>query len=89
MTGDQEGNPPRAASDLPSAATGPDAGGGEYMVTIYPADRPAEVMRAWAALPDGVGFAEAFGDVDVTLVFRPVGALASAWEPGGTTSTTG
>ncbi len=44
-------------------------------ITIHPADRPAELLRAWAALPDGVGFAEAFGDVDVTLVFRPVGEL--------------
>ncbi len=58
-------------------------------ITIRPADRPAEVLRAWAALPDGVGFAEAFGDVDVTLVFRPVGELTSSWEPGGTTSMPG
>ncbi len=41
-------------------------------VTIHPTDRPADVLRAWALLPDGVGFAEAFGDVEVTLVFRPV-----------------
>ncbi|WP_239345319.1 hypothetical protein [Frankia sp. CIT1] len=52
-------------------------GGGEYTVTIYPADRPADVARAWAALPDGVGFAEACGDVDVTLVFRPMDNLVS------------
>ncbi|WP_239336788.1 MULTISPECIES: hypothetical protein [unclassified Frankia] len=49
--------------------------GGNCTVTIHPADRPADVLRAWAALPDGVGFAEAFGDVEVTLVFRPVGDL--------------
>ncbi|WP_322750195.1 MULTISPECIES: hypothetical protein [unclassified Frankia] len=58
-------------------------------ITIRPADRPAEVLRAWAALPDGVGFTEALGDVDVTLVFRPVAELASSWEPGETTSVPG
>ncbi len=67
--------------------------GGEYTVTICPADRPADVARAWAALPDGVGFAEAFGDVDVTLVFRPAGELTSSWtsswEADGTTSKPG
>ncbi|WP_322756655.1 hypothetical protein [Frankia sp. Cas3] len=63
--------------------------GDGYTITIHPADRPAEVLRAWAALPDGVGFAEAFGDVDVTLVFRPVAELASSWEPGETTSVPG
>ncbi|WP_322756429.1 hypothetical protein [Frankia sp. Cas3] len=56
----------------------------QYTVTIHPVDRPADVMRAWAALPDGVGFAEALGDVEVTLVFRPVGALLPPWEPDGT-----
>ncbi|WP_239376922.1 MULTISPECIES: hypothetical protein [unclassified Frankia] len=64
-------------------------GGGEYAVTIHPADRPVDVARAWAALPAGVGFAEAFGDVDVTLVFRPVGELVSPWEPGESTSVAG
>ncbi|WP_239374517.1 hypothetical protein [Frankia sp. Cj5] len=58
-------------------------------ITIRPADRPVEVLRAWAALPDGVGFAEAFGDVDVTLVFRPAGELTSSWEADGTTSKPG
>ncbi|WP_322749019.1 MULTISPECIES: hypothetical protein [unclassified Frankia] len=33
-------------------------------------------------LPDEVGFAEAFGDVDVTLVFRPVAELDPPWAPG-------
>ncbi len=55
----------------------------EYTVTIHPVDGPADVMRAWAALPDGVGFAEALGDVEVTLVFRPVGALLPPREPDG------
>ncbi|WP_322756788.1 hypothetical protein [Frankia sp. Cas3] len=59
-------------------------GSEEYTVTIHPVDGPADVMRAWAALPDGVGFAEALGDVEVTLVFRPVGALLPPWESGGT-----
>ncbi len=63
--------------------------GDECAVTICPADRPADVMRAWASLPDGVGFVEAFGDVEVTLVFRSVGELVSSWEPGGTTSVPG
>ncbi|WP_322751210.1 MULTISPECIES: hypothetical protein [unclassified Frankia] len=57
--------------------------GGACSITIHPADRPVEVMRAWASLPDGVGFAEAFGDVDVTLVFRPVGELVPSRERDG------
>ncbi|WP_239341684.1 hypothetical protein [Frankia sp. CiP3] len=52
-------------------------------ITIRPADRPVDVMRAWASLPDGVGFAEAFGDVEVTLVFRPVGELMLVRESAG------
>ncbi len=46
-------------------------------ITIYPDARPVDVMRAWAALPDGLGFAEAFGDVEVTLVFRPVDGVVA------------
>ncbi|WP_250291439.1 hypothetical protein [Frankia sp. CiP1_Cm_nod1] len=65
--------------------TGPDPDDGACTVTIYPADRPADVMRAWAALPDGLGFAEAFGDVEVILVFRPLDRLLSG-EPTGTSS---
>ncbi|WP_131769731.1 hypothetical protein [Candidatus Protofrankia californiensis] len=56
---------------------------GDYAVTIYPADRPADVMQAWASLPDKVGFAEALGDVEVTLVFRPVGELVPPRESDG------
>ncbi|WP_268760600.1 hypothetical protein [Protofrankia coriariae] len=40
-----------------------------------------DVMRAWAALPDGLGFAEAFGDVEVILVFRPFDRLLSGELP--------
>ncbi|WP_131784182.1 hypothetical protein [Protofrankia symbiont of Coriaria ruscifolia] len=83
MTGDRACDPLGAASGRSSPATGPDAGRGDFTVTIYPADRPADVMRAWAALPDGLGFAEAFGDVEVTLVFRPAGNRMSSWEPNG------
>ncbi|WP_162233284.1 hypothetical protein [Protofrankia sp. BMG5.30] len=42
-----------------------------------------DVLDAWAALPDGVGFADAFGDVEVTLVFRPLGDLLPPGPPGG------
>jgi uncharacterized repeat protein (TIGR03917 family) len=51
------------------------ASGNTYTITIRPADRPEAVMRAWTALPTGVGFAEAFGDMDITLVFRSVNDL--------------
>ncbi len=54
-------------------------GGEDCAITIYPDTHPADVMRAWESLPDGVGFVEAFGDVEVTLVFRPVGDLVDAW----------
>ncbi|SBW17034.1 hypothetical protein FDG2_0037 [Candidatus Protofrankia californiensis] len=63
--------------------------GDAYTLTVFPADRPADVLRAWAVLPDGVGFAEAFGDVEVTLVFRPLGDLVSSWQPDGPPSVPG
>ncbi|ONH34044.1 MULTISPECIES: hypothetical protein [Protofrankia] len=48
------------------------AGAGEYAVTVPPAARPADLLRMWATLPDDVRFVEAFGDVEVTLLFQPV-----------------
>ncbi|KLL09568.1 hypothetical protein [Protofrankia coriariae] len=59
------------------------AHGDIHAITIFPADRPVDVLDAWAALPDGVGFADAFGDVEVTLVFRPLGDLLPPGPPGG------
>ncbi|WP_131747696.1 hypothetical protein [Frankia sp. Cppng1_Ct_nod] len=41
-----------------------------WAMTIRPDARPADLISAWASLPEGMHFVEAFGDVEVTLVFR-------------------
>jgi uncharacterized repeat protein (TIGR03917 family) len=45
---------------------------GDREVTIRPGADRADVSSAMATLPVAALFAEAFGDVDVTLVFRAV-----------------
>ncbi len=89
MIGDGPSDPPRCGPGRAEAADRPDSVPGDYTVTIHPTDRPADVMRAWAMLPDGVGFAEAFGDVEVTLVFRSADEVNPPWEPSGTSSAPG
>jgi uncharacterized repeat protein (TIGR03917 family) len=45
---------------------------GDREITIRPGADPADVSSAMTTLPVASFFTEAFGDVDVTLVFRTV-----------------
>ncbi|WP_139342163.1 hypothetical protein [Protofrankia sp. BMG5.30] len=89
MTSGSDCDPPRSNHGCTSSEARADVASGDYAVTIRPADRPTDVMRAWASLPDEVGFAEAFGDVEVTLVFRYVDELVPPQEPNGWPPTPG
>ncbi|SBW21951.1 hypothetical protein FDG2_2176 [Candidatus Protofrankia californiensis] len=45
------------------------AGAGEWVVTLTPSMRPAELIRMLRTLPETAEFVESFGDVDLLLIF--------------------
>ncbi|WP_131769800.1 hypothetical protein [Candidatus Protofrankia californiensis] len=58
-----DAQPPNSGESLFPAAAG------EWVVTLTPSMRPAELIRMLRTLPEAVEFVEAFGDVDLFLIF--------------------
>ncbi|ONH37486.1 hypothetical protein [Protofrankia sp. BMG5.30] len=64
--------PWRTPSSQPPFVTVQRSHSGDYAVTVRPGADPVDVSSALGAVPVDTVFTEAFGDVDITLIFRAI-----------------
>ncbi len=74
--------PWRTPSNQPPFVTVQRSHSGDWKVTIRPGADPADLSSALVAVPVDTVFIEAFGDVDITLIFRMIPGSPALLPPG-------